>query len=309
MKIGSKGIDVRTLQQRLNKAGANPQLIVDGLFGESTKAAVIAFQKSQGIIPIGIAGPRTQRALQGIVDPKHASQNDLQKAAEKLGVSLAVMATIAEVESIGEGFFGNTGKPIILFERHVFHERALASGLFDEAPELEHKYPNVCNPAPGGYAGGNAEYQRFKLACTLSSTTAKESCSWGMFQIMGYHWQILGYDSVDHFVAAMHESEANHIDAVVRFIKSQPEMHKALQQKEWSEFAYRYNGPAYHRNLYDVKLKRAYEECQEVFPELEHSGVEPAHDNGDEHEVMTVKANQKPASKRKSARNNRGKQS
>ena len=58
MKVGSKGLDVRTLQQRLNKAGAKPQLVVDGWFGESTKAAVMAFQKAVGIIPIGIAGNR-----------------------------------------------------------------------------------------------------------------------------------------------------------------------------------------------------------------------------------------------------------
>lgn len=293
MKVGSKGLDVRTLQQRLNKAGAKPPLVVDGWFGESTKAAVMAFQKAVGIIPIGIAGPRTQRALQGAVDPKQASQSDLQKAADKLGVSLAVMAAVAEVESVGEGFFQTTGKPVILFERHVFHGRAKEAGLFEEAPDLESKYPNVCNPSPGGYAGGTAEYQRFKLASTLSDKTAKESCSWGMFQIMGYHWELLGYDSVNHFVEAMHESEANHLDAVVRFILAQPEMHSALKQKEWAEFAYRYNGPAYHRNLYDVKLQRAYEESLEAFPESEPK--EPA--------------KKKPAAKRKPSRKSRSKQS
>ncbi|WP_417441908.1 N-acetylmuramidase domain-containing protein [Idiomarina sp.] len=290
MKVGSKGLDVRTLQQRLNKAGAKPKLVVDGWFGESTRVAVIAFQKANGIIPIGIAGPRTQRALQGSVDPKQASQKDLQKAADQLGVSLAVMATIAEVESVGEGFFESTGKPVILFERHVFFERAKATGLFDEAPALQGKYPNVCNPSPGGYAGGTAEYQRFKFASTLSATAAKESCSWGMFQIMGYHWELLGYDSVNHFVEAMHESEAAHLDAVVSFIQAHQEMYQALKQKDWAEFARMYNGPAYHRNLYDVKLQRAYEESLEAFPESEAKTPEKA----------------KPAPKRKSSRKPRG---
>jgi hypothetical protein len=111
-----------------------------------------------------------------------------------------------------------------------------------------------------------------------------------MFQIMGYHWELLGYDSVSQFVDAMHESEANHLDAAVRFILAQPEMHSALKQKEWAEFAYRYNGPAYHRNLYDVKLQRAYEESLEAFPESEAKTPEKA----------------KPAPKRKSSRKPRG---
>jgi hypothetical protein len=70
-------------------------------------------------------------------------------------------------------------------------------------------------------------------------------------------------------------------------------MHSALKQKEWAEFAYRYNGPAYHRNLYDVKLQRAYEESLEAFPESEPK--EPA--------------KKKPAAKRKPSRKSRSKQS
>ncbi|MCR8935678.1 N-acetylmuramidase domain-containing protein [Pseudomonas sp. A4] len=36
-------------------------------------------------------------------------------------------------------------------------------------------------------------------------------------------------------------------------------LHKALKGRKWAEFAKLYNGPDYQRNLYDIKLQRAYE--------------------------------------------------
>ena len=53
-------------------------------------------------------------------------------------------------------------------------------------------------------------------------------------------------------------SEAEHFEAFVRFIETDPALHKALKGKKWAQFAKLYNGPAYARNLYDVKLERAY---------------------------------------------------
>lgn len=62
LRRGSKGADVRALQQRLvdlgHLAGA-----VDGDFGPVTERAVIAFQTAQGLTPDGIVGPKTQAVL------------------------------------------------------------------------------------------------------------------------------------------------------------------------------------------------------------------------------------------------------
>jgi len=49
------------LQTRLNLYGA--KLIVDGIIGPKTKAAVIHFQKNHALTPDGIAGPLTRLAL------------------------------------------------------------------------------------------------------------------------------------------------------------------------------------------------------------------------------------------------------
>lgn len=48
INTNSRGTDVTRLQQALASRGFNPQGI-DGAFGRNTRAAVIAFQRAQGI--------------------------------------------------------------------------------------------------------------------------------------------------------------------------------------------------------------------------------------------------------------------
>jgi peptidoglycan DL-endopeptidase CwlO len=61
LKRKAKGDDVRDLQTRLNANGAT--LEVDGVFGESTEAAVKAFQTAKGLEVDGIVGAKTWAAL------------------------------------------------------------------------------------------------------------------------------------------------------------------------------------------------------------------------------------------------------
>jgi putative chitinase len=62
LQIGSTGPAVHELQQKLKEAGFDPGSI-DGEYGNGTEAAVLAFQKSEGLLADGIAGPRTLAAL------------------------------------------------------------------------------------------------------------------------------------------------------------------------------------------------------------------------------------------------------
>jgi len=62
LKEGSSGAAVVRLQTKLKKVGFNPGRI-DGDFGPATRAALIGFQKSAGLLADGIAGPRTLKAL------------------------------------------------------------------------------------------------------------------------------------------------------------------------------------------------------------------------------------------------------
>lgn len=264
LRNGSKGQAVLLLQRALNANGA--KLFPDGDFGEKTEQAVRAYQLKVGLVADGIAGPKTQAALAGADCSRLLSNAALVAAAKRLGVELAAVYAVNEVESTGAGFLAN-GKPKILYERHQMHrllatprhEGDDAAALKQHADHLATLHPALVNPRPGGYAGGTAEHQRLANAKLIDALCAPEACSWGAFQIMGYHWQRLGYSSQEDFLTRMAQDENQHFEAFVRYIEAEPALHKALKAKKWAEFARRYNGPAYARNLYDVKMERAYE--------------------------------------------------
>src|SRR5712692_7431143 len=62
LQLKSSGPDVTALQQALQAAGFSPGAI-DGSFGPGTEAAVIAFQRSNGLAADGVVGPNTATAL------------------------------------------------------------------------------------------------------------------------------------------------------------------------------------------------------------------------------------------------------
>jgi putative chitinase len=62
LKVNSSGPDVVALQRALKSAGFDPGRD-DGTFDLGTEAAVIAFQRSEGLAADGIVGPNTASAL------------------------------------------------------------------------------------------------------------------------------------------------------------------------------------------------------------------------------------------------------
>ncbi|WP_223569375.1 N-acetylmuramidase domain-containing protein [Pseudomonas sp. BF-R-26] len=264
LRHGDRSQAVRVLQKNLNNHGA--KLIIDGDYGDVTEAAVRAYQLKVGLVADGIAGSKTQTMLAGYDCQQLLKNVDLVNAAQRLDVPLASVYAVNEVESKGKGFLDN-GKPVILFERHImYHQLSKVRQEGDDPAELKHHAdqlaatnPAIVNSKAGGYAGGTAEHQRLATARLIDDTAALESASWGAFQIMGFHWKRLGYASVQDFVTSMSASESQQFDAFVRFIETDPVLYKALKARKWAEFAKLYNGPDYQRNLYDIKLQRAFE--------------------------------------------------
>ena len=63
LQLGSRGENVRKLQQYLNQLGQ--RIATDAIFGPETRQAVINFQAQSGARPIdGIVGPRTWEAIE-----------------------------------------------------------------------------------------------------------------------------------------------------------------------------------------------------------------------------------------------------
>lgn len=195
---------------------------------------------------------------------KKLTSEDFVKAAAELGVPVAAVRAVTDVESRGDGFMTN-GLPIILFERHIMYRQVSAKFGKAKADQLMRHFPDVINTSPGGYGLSAAQHGRMDRAASLiDRDCALQSASWGLFQIMGFHWKALGYARLQDFVNAMYRSEAAQLDAFVRFIKINPGIHKALKAQDWAAFAKGYNGPNYKINAYDTKLAKAFARYQEV---------------------------------------------
>lgn len=78
LKPGSKGGEVKEVQRRL-KQWRYYKGEPDGIFGAGTKAAVIAFQKKNGLTADGIVGAATFRAL-GMNDSYNVLMNQTQNS-------------------------------------------------------------------------------------------------------------------------------------------------------------------------------------------------------------------------------------
>ena len=62
LKYGSAGAETALLQKGLVRASFGP-LRLDGIFGRATERALLAFQRSHGLQPDGICGPKTEAAM------------------------------------------------------------------------------------------------------------------------------------------------------------------------------------------------------------------------------------------------------
>ena len=177
-----------------------------------------------------------------------------QQAANDLRVELAAVQAVAAVESNGSGFL-SSGTATILYEPHVFHRRT--QGRFAGAKDRRGVLLSSPSWDRSLYGqGGEPQWNRLEDAAALDSAAAHESCSWGRFQIMGFHWRMLGYGTLEDFLAAT-QTGAGHLDMFVRFIKMS-NLGPALRERNWREFARRYNGPGFEQNQYDTKLADAY---------------------------------------------------
>jgi tetratricopeptide (TPR) repeat protein len=86
LALGSRGNDVRQLQRALRKLGYK-KVDVDGFFGESTRRAVKAVQKKNGIESDGMAGDLTLAAIEGSGADPVASETNNSAAANKTEIA------------------------------------------------------------------------------------------------------------------------------------------------------------------------------------------------------------------------------
>ena len=273
LKEGSRGLEVQDLQGLLVIAGY--PLKIDSYFGSQTEKAIRTFQDDNLLDIDGVVGLRTEEALRvkaeeasklftnakitdgTITDATPSKEFTVEMAADILGVEIEAIQAVAKVESTGSGFL-ESGKPKILFEGHVFWRQLKKRGISPYSHESLVKsdilYPSWTREH---YKGGQGEYERLERARKIHEVAALESASWGAYQVMGYHWKALGYESVDSFVKAMYKNSGEHLRAFVRYIQVN-DLARALRNKDWVSFARGYNGPGFAHNDYDGKMEREY---------------------------------------------------
>lgn len=184
------------------------------------------------------------------------SESAYQKAAQTLGVSEAAIKAFATVESAGNGFQSD-GQVRILFERHVFYKQLVSAHGQSFADAQYKANPDICNPVAGGYGSFSIQHDKLNRAVAIDRDCALCSASWGAFQIMGYQWKICQYASLQEFINGM-QTDDGQIDSLVRFLKANPSIVRAINAKNWAAAAKGYNGPNYAQNQYDTKLSAAY---------------------------------------------------
>jgi hypothetical protein len=165
------------------------------------------------------------------------------------------------------------GLPVIRFETHVMSRRTV------EPVELEKVIRNVEGDWTAwdrraqwyrGSAGwmpvhtGSqfSEWAALASASEVDPEAALESASWGVFQLMGYHWEEMGLPSVQAFVARNMRGPEVQIRLLGRYLRWAQDgaILEALQAKDWEQLTILYNGPGqvdYYRRALAIRYEEA----------------------------------------------------
>lgn len=169
-------------------------------------------------------------------------------------IEAAILLAFIEVETGGKGFDDKTGKIIIQFEPSWFKKKApyAPSGLWSiNKVDVQSK-----------------EWIAFNDAFKKNAGAAMESTSIGLGQIMGFHWEILGFKSVGEMWDFAKKGEKEQIAMLITFLNTYKKgaILSALKDKNFTKVAELYNGTGfrevakkYKREPYDISMKKAYQ--------------------------------------------------
>ena len=172
-------------------------------------------------------------------------------------IDTAALLAIISVETPGQGFDANTGKILIQFEPVWFKKQApyAPSGLWSvNKVDVQSK-----------------EWLAFNDAFSKNPDAAMKSTSIGLGQIMGLHYQRLGYKTVGDMWDDAKKGIDRQIRQLVKFINTDNKLKVALMNQDWHTVATIYNGAGYKqlalkygRTPYDESMKYAYEKFKNV---------------------------------------------
>jgi len=111
-KVGSSGSTVKTIQQKLKNWGYYTGA-VDGIYGSKTRAAVVYFQRKNGLTADGIVGNKTLAAL----GMKTGSSTGGTTGGSFSSSDVYLLAKIIHAEARGESYTGQVAVGAVILNR------------------------------------------------------------------------------------------------------------------------------------------------------------------------------------------------
>ena len=230
--------DVAWVQAWLNE-NCGTDLEIDGVWGTLSRSTFISAMAC-----------RTAPAI---------TEQELQTIAEQLGdKDTKRIKAVALVESNGSGWF-DSGLPKILWERHKFWEWTT---------NVNRVVSWFANPQYGGYTmdanknGINDSWEKLSLAIGKDPLAALSAISIGKFQVLGRYYRECGYNHPIEMLYAASRDEYAHYAMLRDYILNVAKLKEAFlalstNPNDNRTFARGYNGKAYERYGYHIKLAKA----------------------------------------------------
>ncbi len=218
-----------------------------------------------------VRGTTHQRAVASAWNKWGALLTDLStKRQLEPACSLAIVC----VESSGKGFEqNNSNRMIIRFENHKFwkfwgryHPSQFREHFQYAANKVwqGHKWRSSADQPWQAFHGQQSlEWQVFEFACLLDKEAAMLSISMGAPQIMGFHFERIGYQSVEEMFNDFSGSIQPQLNGLFDFFS--PTMLGYIQQKDFISFAAMYNGKG-QKHLYGNKIHQHYLAFKQLMP-------------------------------------------
>lgn len=177
------------------------------------------------------------------------TEADYLAGAARLSCPVSRIHALVEVETNGRGF-DSRRRPRILFERHKFYRNVPAS------KRQAAINAGLAASTWGGYGKESEQYPKLERAIAIDEDAGLKSCSWGLGQVLGENYSMIGRPSVQAMVEEAKLGEGEQLLHMLDFIEAAG-LSDELRAGNWRGVARGYNGAAYAKHNYHGRLATA----------------------------------------------------
>lgn len=266
--------EVKKIQRAINECTFDVPnrvaLVADGLFGAKSVELLRVYQRLKGFPVTGDYVRATAETLNAFIAKKYVTTDFIIQTSKDYGVDPIMVLALMDNESRESGFLPNT-RATVLFERHKFREYLMKVKTPGEVKRLQAQRPDLIGGpyvakggSVNGYIGGERGWGRVDDAMRIDLESAIQACSWGLGQVMGFNWRLVGAESVMDFFTKMMTNEYEQFKLMLGFIVNQPHLVRAFNRKDYTTIAVTYNGRNHAQNRYVPRLEAAYARLSKI---------------------------------------------